>query len=94
MTKSAYHEWVVEIPYLVEEVDLIFPRKQGGADTVYGRVSPTLLKEVRQFGPQNNHAPLPHLIVEATLFVQELHKLGVGLTTPEVEITNLEVTPD
>jgi len=44
---SPYHEWVVEVSNLVEKVDLIFARKQCGANTVHRCVAPTLLKEKR-----------------------------------------------
>ena len=37
---------------------------------------------------------LSHLVIESTLLVQKLYKLRVGLTPPEVEITDLKVTPD
>ena len=37
----------MEISNLVEKMDLIFARKQRGANTVHRRVAPTLLKERR-----------------------------------------------
>jgi len=46
------------------------------------------------FSPSEASVPLPHLIIESTLLVQKLYKLRVGLTPPEVEITDLKVTPD
>lgn len=39
-----YHERVVEVPNLIEEVDLIFAREQCRAYAVYGRVTPSLIK--------------------------------------------------
>lgn len=39
------HERVVKVPNLVEEMDLIFARKQCSANAVYRGVPPTLLKE-------------------------------------------------
>lgn len=35
-----------------------------------------------------------YLVVETTLLIKEVKKLAVGLTTPEVKVPNLEVTPD
>jgi len=40
---GAMHEWVVEVPDLVEEMDLVFARKQCRANAVYGRISPSLI---------------------------------------------------
>lgn len=37
---------------------------------------------------------ISYLIVESTLFVEEIEELAIGFATPEVEVTNLEVTPD
>ena len=35
-----------------------------------------------------------HLVVKATLLIQEVEELGVGLSSPKVEVTDLEVAPD
>ena len=35
-----------------------------------------------------------HLVVKATLLIQEVEELGVSLAPPEVEVANLKVTPD
>ena len=37
---------------------------------------------------------ISHLVVEATLLVQEFEELHVCLTAPEVEVADFEVTPD
>ena len=92
--KTAHHERVVEVSNLVEEVDLIFPGEQRRANTVHRRVPPSLIKEMCHSRVLKKSAPLPHFIVEATLLIQKLHKLGVRFTSPEVEIANLKVTPN
>jgi RNase P protein component len=45
--KTANHEWVMEVPDLIEEVDLVFARKKRCANAVNRRVAPTLLKELQ-----------------------------------------------
>jgi len=84
----------VQVADFVEEVDLVLAREQRSADTVHGRVAPTLLKENVILASTKLPVPLPHLIVEPALFVQKLYKLRVGLTSPEIEVTDLKVTPD
>lgn len=37
---------------------------------------------------------MTHLVIESTLGVEELEELHVSLTSPEVEVSNFEVTPD
>ena len=56
--KSAYHEWVVEVSNLVEEVDLIFPGEQRRANTVHGSVSPSLSKDTCHCRVLRSSAPL------------------------------------
>jgi len=84
----------VQVADFVEEVDLFLAREQCSADTVHGRVAPTLLKENVILASTKVPVPLPHLIVESTLLVQKLYKLRVGLASPEIEVTDLKVTPD
>jgi hypothetical protein len=93
--KSTHHEWVVEVTNFVEKVDLIFARKQRRAYAVYRRVAPPLLKERTNviLGPLIL-VPLSHLIIKSTLLVQKLYKLRVCFAPPEIEVPDLEITPD
>jgi hypothetical protein len=90
------HERVMKVPNLIEKVNLIFARKQCSANAVYGRVAPTLLREWSDAvpGPLKVSVLFPHLIVESALLVQKLNKLRVRFTSPEVEVTDLKVTPN
>jgi hypothetical protein len=35
-----------------------------------------------------------YLIVEAALFVEVVEEFGIGLASPKIHVTDLEVTPD
>lgn len=63
---------------------------------MYGRVTPTLLKERSDVipGPLKVSVLPPHLVVKPALLVQKFDKLRVRLTPPEVEVTDLKVTPN
>lgn len=95
--KTPNHEWVVEVPDLVEEMDLVFAREQCRANAVYGRISPSLLKETTHVipGPASSLGPVAsHLIIKSTLLVQKLDKLRVRLAPPEIEVPDLKVAPN
>ena len=92
--KTANHEWVMEVPDLIKEVDLVFARKKRCTNAVNRRVAPTLLKELSARLPLKSSPPLPHLVVKSTLLVQKLDKLRVRLTPPKVQVTDLKVAPD
>lgn len=34
--------WIMFVAYFVEEVDLVFAREEGGSDTMYRGISPSL----------------------------------------------------
>lgn len=35
--------WIMFVAYFVEEVDLVFAREEGGSDTMYRGISPSLI---------------------------------------------------
>lgn len=86
----------MKVSNLVKEVDLIFACKQRGANAVHRRVAPTLLKETSNVrsAPLKVSVLLAHLIVKSSLLIQKFDELRVCLTSPEVEVANLKVTPN
>ena len=93
---------VVLVADLVEELDLVLALEERDRDTVDGRITPPLK---RCFGlgkrrvDYHYHARgrgrmTAYLVVEATLGVEELEVLRVGLAPPEIHVRDLEVAPD
>ena len=75
-------------------MNLVLLGEEGRANAVYGRISPSLRKLSVSTLRCSAASASSHLVVEATLLVEEVEELGVSLAPPEVEVANLEVTPD
>ena len=75
-------------------MDLLFLGEESRANAVYGRISPSLRKPSVSMIRCSTTSASSHLVVEAALLVEEVEELGVSLAPPEVEVANLEVTPD
>ena len=75
-------------------MDLLFLGEESRANAVYGRISPSLRKQSISTPRCSAASAISHLVVEAALLVEEVEELGVSLAPPEVEVANLEVTPD
>lgn len=37
---------------------------------------------------------LAYFVVKSASFIQEVEKLGIRLSSPEIKVTNFEITPD
>ena len=79
---------------IVEEMNLLLLGKECCANTVNGRISPSLRKPSVSMIRCSTTSASSHLVVEAALLVEEVEELGVSLTPPEIEVADLEVTPD
>ena len=75
-------------------MDLLFLGEESCTNAVYGRISPSLRKPSVSMPRCSTASATSHLVVEAALLVEEVEELGVSLAPPEVEVANLEVTPD
>lgn len=83
---------------IIEEVDLLLLCEECSTNTMHRCIAPSL-KEMT-----NDRLALhtitktirrgPYLIVETTLLIKEVEELAVCFASPEIQVTNLKVTPD